>query len=141
MTKETDIVEHGTLLKSQFSDLNGDKSKPAQTRVAITDIVLKIESLYDRIDQEITARSVNDNMVNDAKIEAWSEEIEYLCRKIEIAPIRNSLDLRAKISLHLSLISKSFLDMRSIEMHSQKIMDVLDEYDVISEETELRLVQ
>jgi len=29
MTKETDIVEHGTLLKSQFSDLNGDKSKPA----------------------------------------------------------------------------------------------------------------
>jgi len=141
MTKRADNNELTSRLKNQFSHIESDESELKNSRENIADIVMKIETLYNKIDQEITERSAVAGASNDLQIEKWSEEIEYLCQKIEVAPIQNSLDLRAKISLHLSLISKSFLDRRSIEIHSNSIMDILEEYECICTTSELRLVQ
>ena len=115
-------------------------NQPSET-MSLSNTVLRIEELYRKIDVEITGYAHEGASANDVQIEIWSQEIETLCQKVDNCPIENASDLRAKIALHLSLISKSFLDMRSIEMHSDKILNVLDEYNNSSRNPALRIVK
>ncbi len=74
------------------------------------------------------------------KIEAWSNEIEKLCGIVDTLPVNDLEDLKAKVLLNLSLISKSFLDSRSIEIHSDKIVEAIDDFSAARTSPGLRIV-
>lgn len=106
----------------------------------IVDIVLRVEELYGFIDQEFSKAPSDEIALDDNKIEAWSKEIEKLCEIVDTLPVNDIEDLKAKILLNLSLISKSFLDSRSIEIHSDKIIEAIDDFGTARTSPGLRIV-
>ena len=141
MTKDNDGDGRVLMDSERFLGLGPAPCNQPSETMSLSNTVLRIEELYRKIDVEITGYAHEGASANDVQIEIWSQEIETLCQKVDNCPIENASDLRAKIALHLSLISKSFLDMRSIEMHSDKILNVLDEYNNSSRNPALRIVK
>jgi hypothetical protein len=116
------------LLSQLTADFKHGNANENEAVVEIEALVRRVENLYDEIDTELTKSSQTQSNEGYNHIEMLSREIEELCQQIDIMPTTSVPELKAKITLNLTLMSKSSLDEAAIIYHSDKILEALEEF-------------
>lgn len=99
---------------------------PAST--SIPHIVKRIEGLFDLINTEFMTADDKLPSGSELHVEAWSQEITQLCQRVNELEITSLDDLRAKVSLSMTLIMQSHIDKDIFEAESANIINFIDSF-------------
>jgi len=91
-------------------------------------IVSRIEKLLGCINEEFLASHTPDGCSDEAQVEMWSQEISLLSQRVNDLEVHTLEDLRAKVTLSLSLITQSHVDRSVFEKESEKIIKSIDSF-------------
>ena len=120
-------------METQFEALQSEaiqrvNANENQATIEIQALVRRVESLYDQIDSELAKNRHQTDECDDSHVEMLSQEIEELCDQVDAMPASDVPGLKAKVTLNLSLMSKSCLDEEAILQHSDKILEAMEEF-------------
>lgn len=88
----------------------------------------RIEKLLGCINEEFLASNTPDGFSDEAQVEKWSQEISLLSQRVNDLEVHTLEDLRAKVTLSLSLITQSHVDRGVFEKESEKIIKSIDSF-------------